>query len=314
MDFKAIQILTADDMAKVNKTIQTQLSSDVTLIKKIGLYVLNSGGKRLRPLLVILSTRALGYQGDAHTTSAAFIEFIHTATLLHDDVIDKSDTRRGKATVNTAFGNAASVLVGDFIYTRSFQMMTKLGSLRILELMSNVVNIIAEGEIQQLMHCNDPNTTEENYMKVIYSKTARLFEAAMQIGAILNNSPAEIEIALRNYGKHLGIAFQLTDDVIDCVDDLSEGKPTLPLLHTIRNSPPEKASLIREVIVEKTNGPDKLKEILTTIKQTGSLKYAKKKALIEVDKAIASLSVLPESEHKQALVMLAYAAVNQSSR
>lgn len=170
MDFNAIQTLTANDMAKVNETIQAQLNSDVSLINQLGFYIVSGGGKRLRPLLAILSARALGYQGEAHTTAAAFIEFIHTATLLHDDVVDESDMRRGKATANAAFGNAASVLVGDFIYTRSFQMMTKLGSLRILELMSDAVNVIAEGEVQQLMNCNDPDTTEESYMQVIYSK------------------------------------------------------------------------------------------------------------------------------------------------
>lgn len=203
MDFKAIQALTADDMAKVNETIQAQLNSDVSLINQLGFYIVSSGGKRIRPLLAVLSARALGYQGSGHTLAAAFVEFIHTATLLHDDVVDESDLRRGKATANAAFGNAASVLVGDYIYTRSFQMMTELGSMKILKLMSDAVNVIAEGEVQQLMNCNDPDTTEESYMQVIYSKTARLFEAATQIGAILNDSPSEVEVALQNYGKYL---------------------------------------------------------------------------------------------------------------
>ena len=244
MDFKAIQTLTANDMAKVNETIQAQLNSDVSLINQLGFYIVSGGGKRLRPLLALLSARALGYQGEAHITSAAFIEFIHTATLLHDDVVDESDMRRGKATANAAFGNAASVLVGDFIYTRSFQMMTTLGSLKILELMSEAVNVIAEGEVQQLMNCNNPDTTEESYMQVIYSKTARLFEAATQIGAILSESSPEIETAMQNYGKYLGTAFQLIDDVMDYTadgkemgknvgDDLAEGKPTLPLLYAV---------------------------------------------------------------------------------
>ncbi|MDF4786972.1 octaprenyl diphosphate synthase, partial [Vibrio parahaemolyticus] len=226
------------------------------------------GGKRLRPLLAILSARALGYQGNGHTMAAAFIEFIHTATLLHDDVVDESDMRRGKATANAAFGNAASVLVGDFIYTRSFQMMTELGSMKILKLMSNAVNVIAEGEVQQLMNCNDPDTTEESYMQVIYSKTARLFESATQIGAILNDAPEHVEIAMQNYGKYLGTAFQLIDDVMDYTsdgedmgknvgDDLAEGKPTLPLLHAMRNTTPENAIMIREAI-EKANGMDRL--------------------------------------------------------
>ena len=322
MDFNAIQTLTANDMAKVNETIQAQLNSDVSLINQLGFYIVSGGGKRLRPLLAILSARALGYQGEAHTTAAAFIEFIHTATLLHDDVVDESDMRRGKATANAAFGNAASVLVGAFIYTRSFQMMTKLGSLRILELMSDAVNVIAEGEVQQLMNCNDPDTTEESYMQVIYSKTARLFEAATQIGAILNNAPQEIETALQNYGKYLGTAFQLIDDVMDYTsdgkemgknvgDDLAEGKPTLPLLYAMQNGTPEQASMIREAI-EKSNGMERLDEILAVMKQTGSLEYTTQKAQQEADKAIAELAVITDSDYKQALITLAHMAVNRT--
>ncbi|HAS62118.1 MAG TPA: octaprenyl diphosphate synthase [Vibrio sp.] len=322
MDFKAIQALTADDMAKVNETIQAQLNSDVSLINQLGFYIVSGGGKRLRPLLAILSARALGYQGSAHTTAAAFIEFIHTATLLHDDVVDESDMRRGKATANAAFGNAASVLVGDFIYTRSFQMMTELGSMKILKLMSDAVNIIAEGEVLQLMNCNDPDTTEESYMQVIYSKTARLFEAATQIGAILTDSPADVELALQNYGKYLGTAFQLIDDVMDYTadgeemgknvgDDLAEGKPTLPLLHAMQNGTEEQAAMIREAI-EKSNGMDRLDEILSAMDQTGSLEYTRIKAIEEADKAIAELSVLAESEYKQALITLAHLSVHRS--
>ncbi len=322
MDFKTIQALTADDMAKVNETIQAQLNSDVSLINQLGFYIVSGGGKRLRPLLAILSARALGYQGNGHTMAAAFIEFIHTATLLHDDVVDESDMRRGKATANAAFGNAASVLVGDFIYTRSFQMMAELGSMKILKLMSNAVNVIAEGEVQQLMNCNDPDTTEESYMQVIYSKTARLFESATQIGAILNDAPEHVEIAMQNYGKYLGTAFQLIDDVMDYTsdgedmgknvgDDLAEGKPTLPLLHAMRNTTPENAIMIREAI-EKANGMDRLEEILAVMKEAGSLEYTTQKALEEADKAIAELSVLPESEYKQALVTLAHVAVQRT--
>ncbi|MCY9802931.1 octaprenyl diphosphate synthase [Vibrio scophthalmi] len=322
MDFKAIQTLTASDMAKVNETIQAQLNSDVSLINQLGFYIVSGGGKRIRPLLAVLTARALGYQGEAHTTSAAFIEFIHTATLLHDDVVDESDMRRGKATANAAFGNAASVLVGDFIYTRSFQMMTELGSLKILRLMSDAVNVIAEGEVLQLMNCNNPDTTEENYMQVIYSKTARLFEAATQIGAILTDSPAEVELALQNYGKYLGTAFQLIDDVMDYTsdgedmgknvgDDLAEGKPTLPLLHAMHHGDKEQAAMIREAI-EKSNGMDRLNDILAIMDQTGSLDYTRQKANEEADKAIAELAVLPESEYKQALITLAHLSVNRT--
>jgi len=322
MDFKAIQTLTADDMVKVNETIQAQLNSDVSLINQLGFYIVSGGGKRLRPLLAVLSARALGYKGEAHTTAAAFIEFIHTATLLHDDVVDESDMRRGKATANAAFGNAASVLVGDFIYTRSFQMMTELGSMKVLKLMSDAVNVIAEGEVQQLMNCNDPDTTEESYMQVIYSKTARLFEAAAQIGAILNDAPAEVETALQNYGKYLGTAFQLIDDVMDYTadgkemgknvgDDLAEGKPTLPLLYAMQHGTPEQTAMIREAI-EKANGMDRLDDILAAMDQTGSLEYTRNKADEEADKAIAELAILPESEYKQALVTIAHLAVNRS--
>ncbi|MDA0144451.1 octaprenyl diphosphate synthase [Vibrio sp. RW] len=322
MDFKAIQTLTANDMAKVNETIQAQLNSDVSLINQLGFYIVSGGGKRLRPLLALLSARALGYQGEAHITSAAFIEFIHTATLLHDDVVDESDMRRGKATANAAFGNAASVLVGDFIYTRSFQMMTTLGSLKILELMSEAVNVIAEGEVQQLMNCNNPDTTEESYMQVIYSKTARLFEAATQIGAILTESSPEVETAMQNYGKYLGTAFQLIDDVMDYTadgkemgknvgDDLAEGKPTLPLLYAMHNAAPVQASMIREAI-EKANGMERLDDIMSVMKETGSLEYTVNKAYEEADKAIAELSVVPDSEYKQALITLAHLAVKRS--
>ncbi|KOO05108.1 octaprenyl diphosphate synthase [Vibrio nereis] len=322
MDFKAIQALTADDMAKVNETIHAQLNSDVSLINQLGFYIISGGGKRIRPLLAVLSARALGYQGDAHTTAAAFIEFIHTATLLHDDVVDESDMRRGKATANAAFGNAASVLVGDFIYTRSFQMMTELGSMKILQLMSNSVNVIAEGEVQQLMNCNDPDTTEVSYMQVIYSKTARLFEAATQIGAILNDASAETELAMQNYGKFLGTAFQLIDDVMDYTsdgdemgknvgDDLAEGKPTLPLLYAMQNGTPEQATMIREAI-EKANGMERLNDILAAMDETGSLEYTRQKAYEEADKAIAELSVLPESPYKEAMVALAHMAVHRS--
>ncbi|MDN3609006.1 octaprenyl diphosphate synthase [Vibrio ostreicida] len=323
MDFKAIQALTADDMAKVNETIHAQLDSDVSLINQLGFYIVSGGGKRIRPLLAVLSARALGYQGQSHTMAAAFIEFIHTATLLHDDVVDESDMRRGKATANAAFGNAASVLVGDFIYTRSFQMMTELGSIKILKLMSNAVNIIAEGEVQQLMNCNNPDTTEDSYMAVIYSKTARLFEVATQMGALLNDAPENIERALQNYGKHLGTAFQLIDDVMDYTsdgeemgknvgDDLAEGKPTLPLLYAMRKGTPEQAKLIREAI-EKANGMEKIHDVLNAMEQTGSLEYTRQKAYREADQAIDELAVLPESPYKEALVTLAHMSVHRTT-
>ncbi len=259
MNLESIIKLTADDMAAVNETILSQLNSDVTLINQLGYYIISGGGKRLRPIIAILASRALGYQGDKHITVAALIEFIHTATLLHDDVVDESDMRRGKATANAMFGNAASVLVGDFIYTRSFQMMTALNSMRVLKLMSEATNIIAEGEVLQLMNCNDPNISEDDYMRVIYSKTARLFEVAAHSSAILSNATPEQETALQNYGCYLGTAFQLIDDLLDydadsdtlgknTGDDLNEGKPTLPLLHAMNHGTPEQSALIREAI------------------------------------------------------------------
>ncbi|SHF24285.1 octaprenyl diphosphate synthase [Vibrio gazogenes] len=322
MDFKAIQALTADDMAKVNETILAQLNSDVSLINQLGFYLINSGGKRLRPLLAVLSARALGYTGDAHTKAAAFIEFIHTATLLHDDVVDESDMRRGKATANATFGNAASVLVGDYIYTRSFQMMTQLGSLRVLELMSYAVNVIAEGEVQQLINCNDPDITEENYMQVIYSKTARLFEAATQIGAILSDADSDTEQAFQDYGRYLGTAFQLIDDLMDYTsdgdemgknvgDDLAEGKPTIPLLHAMRTGTPEQVQIIRDAI-EKSNGMEHLEMILDILEQTGSLAYTQQKAQEEADKAIQALDIIPDNEYKEALIALAHLAVHRT--
>ncbi|ATF09743.1 octaprenyl diphosphate synthase [Candidatus Enterovibrio altilux] len=321
MDFHTIQVLTADDMAKVDKKILAQLSSEVALINQLGFYIVSGRGKRLRPTLAVLSARALDYQGEGHCTAAAFIEFIHTATLLHDDVIDKSEFRRGKATANVMFGNAASVLVGDYIYTRSFQMMTELRCLKILDLMSLATNVIVEGEVLQLINCNDPDTTEASYMQIIYSKTARLFEAATQIGAILTNSPNNIERAMQDYGRYLGTAFQLIDDIMDYTsqgdemgknpgDDLAEGKPTLPLLHAMRHGNDDQVSMIREVI-KQANGLDKLDQMLDCMKQLGSLEYTQQRAEEEAKKAILALAPIPESDYKEALKGLAYITVKR---
>ncbi|AKH63663.1 MULTISPECIES: octaprenyl diphosphate synthase [Photorhabdus] len=323
MNLESIIKLTADDMAAVNEAILSQLNSDVTLINQLGYYIISGGGKRIRPIIAILAGRALGCQGDKHITVAALIEFIHTATLLHDDVVDESDMRRGKATANATFGNAASVLVGDFIYTRSFQMMTTLNSMRVLKLMSEATNVIAEGEVLQLMNCNDPDISEDDYMRVIYSKTARLFEVAAHSSAILSNATPKQEAALQDYGRYLGTAFQLIDDLLDydadsdtlgknTGDDLNEGKPTLPLLHAMNHGNPEQSSLIREAI-EKGNGRHLLETVLTTMKQCGSLEYTRKRAEEEADKAIAALQVLGSSPYKQALVGLAHIAVQRLS-
>ncbi|MDX5628346.1 MULTISPECIES: octaprenyl diphosphate synthase [unclassified Brenneria] len=321
MNLEQITSLTARDMTAVNKVIIEQLDSDVVLINQLGHYIISGGGKRIRPMIAVLAARALAYEGHKHVTVAALIEFIHTATLLHDDVVDESDMRRGKATANAAFGNAASVLVGDFIYTRAFQMMTSLESLRVLALMSEAVNVIAEGEVLQLMNCNDPDITEESYMRVIYSKTARLFEAAAQSSAILAGATPEQEKALQDYGRYLGTAFQLIDDLLDYSadgktlgkntgDDLNEGKPTLPLLHAMHHGNAKQSAMIRQAI-EEGNGRHLLDPVLVAMQQCGSLDYTRKRAEEEADKAIAALQPLQDTPFRKALEGLAHIAVQR---
>lgn len=321
MTLEEIRALSDADMAEVNAAILQQLNSDVALINQLGYYIISGGGKRIRPMIAVLAARALDYQGHGHITVAALIEFIHTATLLHDDVVDESDLRRGKATANAAFGNAASVLVGDFIYTRAFQMMTSLDSMRILQLMASATNVIAEGEVQQLMNCNDPDISEDNYMQVIYSKTARLFEAAAQSSAILANASEQQELAMQDYGRYLGTAFQLIDDLLDYSagnelgknlgDDLNEGKPTLPLLHAMHNGTPEQAAMIRKAI-EEGNGRDLLDPVLAAMQACGSLAYTQQRAEEEADKAIQALSCIPDSPYREALIGLAHLAVHRN--
>ena len=322
MDIKTIQALIDADMQKVNEAILAQLNSEVTLINQLGYYIIQSGGKRIRPMIAALSANALGYRGEQHITCAAFIEFIHTATLLHDDVVDESAMRRGNPTANAEFGNAASVLVGDFIYTRAFQLMTQLNSLKILQIMSEATNVIAEGEVQQLMNICDPNTTEENYMRVIYSKTARLFEASTQTAAIVANATAEQELALQDYGRYLGTAFQLVDDVLDYSanaiqlgknvgDDLAEGKPTLPLLHAMHHGNETQAQLIRKTI-EQGGNRDVLHEVLAIMNEYQSLDYDMTRAKQEAQKAVDAIQILPENEYKRALISLAYLSVDRT--
>ena len=317
-----IQALAADDMQLVNAEILAQLNSEVPLINQLGFYIISGGGKRIRPLITVLAARALGYQGSKQITTAAFIEFVHTATLLHDDVVDESDMRRGRETANAAFGNAASVLVGDYIYTRSFQMMTSVDSLEVLKVMSAATNALAEGEVQQLMNVNDPNTTEESYMRVIYNKTARLFEAATQCVAIVANADEEIETALKNYGCYLGTAFQLVDDILDYSanalalgknvgDDYVEGKPTMPLLHSMHHGNEEQANLIHQAIENGGNRED-IDQVLSIMAEHKSLDYTMEKAKSEAQKAVDALAVLPESEYKQALISLAYLSVDRA--
>lgn len=323
MDLKAIQALTAADMDAVNELILSRLESDVALVNQVGYYIVNSGGKRIRPLIATLAARALGYQGDKHIDIAAIIEFIHTSTLLHDDVVDESDMRRGRDTANAMFGNAASVLVGDFLYSRSFQMMAKLQNSQVIDILSDATNVIAEGEVLQLMNCNDADTDEKRYMDVIYYKTAKLFEAATQLAAVVSAQPDHIEKAMIDYGVHLGAAFQLIDDVMDYTadaqemgknvgDDLAEGKPTLPLIHAMKHGTEAESLRIREAI-EKMNGMDHLEEILSILDRNGSLQYCFDKAQEEAELAVKALAPLEDSVHKEALCALAYIAANRNS-
>ncbi|WGE66726.1 octaprenyl diphosphate synthase [Actinobacillus equuli subsp. haemolyticus] len=326
LTLEQIQALAKQDMQAVDAEILAQLNSEVVLINQLGHYIIAGGGKRIRPLIAVLAANALGYTGNKHVTCAAFIEFVHTATLLHDDVVDESDMRRGRATANATFGNAASVLVGDFIYTRSFQMMTSVDSLEVLKVMSAATNALAEGEVQQLMNVNDPNTTEANYMRVIYNKTARLFEAATQCVAIVAGVEKSVETALKDYGCYLGTAFQLIDDILDYSakaesfgknvgDDFVEGKPTLPLLHAMHAAQAKgnqaQVDMIRSAI-ENGGEREQIPAVLEIMAEHQSLDYAMTRAKQEAQKAVDALTVLPESEYKQALISLAYLSVDRS--
>lgn len=321
MDLAQIRQLSDDDMQGVNSLIAKQLHSDVALINQLGFYIVNSGGKRLRPLLAVLVARALGYQGNMHCQLAALIEFIHTSTLLHDDVVDESSMRRGRETANELFGNQASVLVGDYLYSRSFQLMVEFDSIRVLQIMSDATTCIAEGEVMQLMNCNDPELTEDAYFRVIYCKTAKLFEAAAQLAAVITGVSSELEQAMADYGRHLGMAFQLIDDVLDYAadadvlgknlgDDLAEGKPTLPLLHAMKHGNPEAQQRIQKAI-ETGNGLPELELIVATMREVGSLEYVTQCAEQEVEKALAALSHLPDSDYKAALQGLAKLAIER---
>ncbi|MDX2425899.1 MAG: octaprenyl diphosphate synthase [Cycloclasticus sp.] len=321
IDFEAIQLLMAPAMQAVDKEILKQLNSDVALINHIGFHIVNSGGKRLRPMLVALSACALDYEGKEHTTLAAIIEFIHTATLLHDDVVDESDMRRGEDTANAIWGNAASVLVGDFLYSRSFEMMVGINNMRVMDLLSHTTNAIAEGEVLQLLNINNPDTSEAEYLEVIRRKTAKLFEAATQLGAVLTNKEADIERDMATYGLHLGNAFQIMDDMLDYMadpgelgknlgDDLAEGKPTLPLIHAIAYGTEEQASFIKKTI--KEGNRDAYSEILAIIHSTGSLDYTMQFAAKEAQKAIDALSNIIDSPYKNAMRQLALFSIQRS--
>lgn len=320
MDIQSIYSLIQDDMTAVDALIQQRLQSDVALINQLGFYIINSGGKRLRPAIAILSAKACGYQGDKHINLATIIEFIHTATLLHDDVVDNSDMRRGQETANSLWGNEASVLVGDFLYTRSFEMMVEMDSMRLMQILSSTTNIIAEGEVLQLLNCHDADTTESRYLEVIHHKTAKLFEAAGQLGAVICKTTNQIEKAMSLYAMHLGSAFQLVDDLLDYShssetigknigDDLAEGKPTLPLIHAMRQGTDQQAAIIREAIEQGQR--DRIDEIITIINETGAIDYTAHAAAQEVAHAKQALNILPETDYKQALLSLADFAISR---
>ncbi len=309
-------------MEAMDEVIRVKLHSDVVLVRQVGEYIINSGGKRLRPALVILSSGAFSYTGKHHHNLAAIIEFIHTATLLHDDVVDASELRRSKATANALFGNATSVLVGDFLYSRSFQMMVEVNNMRIMQVLADATNTIAEGEVLQLINCRDPNVNEENYLQVIRYKTAKLFEAATRLGAILSDVSPEEEESMASYGMHLGTAFQLTDDMLDYSgdyhdtgknlgDDLAEGKPTLPLIYAMKNGSQEQANIVSKAI-QNGGGEGVLESVLKVIHETGALDYTRKKAEAESCMATEAISLLPDSQYKKCLLQLAVFAVSRN--
>lgn len=308
-------------MLAMDGVIRERLHSDVVLVRQVAEYIIQSGGKRMRPALLLLTAGAMDYQGPHHLVLAAVVEFIHTATLLHDDVVDESDLRRGHQTANAMFGNAASVLVGDFLYSRAFQMMVTVGSMRVMEVLADATNVIAEGEVLQLLNCHNADVDIQDYLRVIRFKTAKLFEAATRLGGILGHADPSLEDALASFGKHIGTAFQLIDDVLDYSadeaetgkhvgDDLAEGKPTLPLIHVMQQGTPEQAQLVRQAIIE--GGREAFPEILAAIKATGALDVTREHAAREAALAREFLSGLRPSIYKDALLELCAFAVNRA--
>ncbi|MDA8110026.1 MAG: polyprenyl synthetase family protein [Betaproteobacteria bacterium] len=304
----------AEDMQRVDALIRRRLDSEVALIRQVAEYIVAGGGKRLRPALLLLAAGAAGYRGDACVELAAVVEFIHTATLLHDDVVDESDLRRGRKTANAAFGNAASVLVGDFLYSRAFQMMVGVGGMRVMQVLADATNAIAEGEVLQLMNCHDPEVDEPRYLEVVRRKTAKLFEAAARLGGVLAEAQRPAEEALAGYGMHVGTAFQLIDDVLDYSgdahsigkslgDDLAEGKPTLPLIHAMRRGSAAQAATVRRAILE--GGREDFAAVLEVIERTGALAYAREVAEREAEAARRALEALPRSVQRDSLLELA---------
>jgi octaprenyl-diphosphate synthase len=312
--------LLAADMAAVDQVIRARLRSEVLLVNQVGEYIINGGGKRLRPALVVLSADALDYRGNRHYDLAAVVEFIHTATLLHDDVVDESELRRGRATASALFGNAASVLVGDFLYSRAFQMMVEVGEMRVMQTLADATNTIAEGEVLQLLNCHDADVDADNYMRVIHCKTAKLFEAAMRLGSILAKADAGDERAVAEYGMHLGTAFQLVDDVLDYSadelqtgkhlgDDLAEGKPTLPLIYAMQHGSTKQAAVVRSAIEQGDVG--KFVEVLQIIRTTGALDFTRQQAMRESESACVAIASLADSKYKRCLLELAHFAATR---
>jgi octaprenyl-diphosphate synthase len=313
--------LMAPEMSEVDQVIRQRLSSDVVLINQISNYIISAGGKRIRPMLVLLFANALGFRGPERFELAATVEFIHTATLLHDDVVDESALRRGRATANALFGNAASVLVGDFLYSRAFQMMVSVNRMRVLEVLADATNVIAEGEVLQLMNMHDPDLAVDDYLRVIRFKTAKLFEASARLGAVLSDAPPHIEDACASYGRALGTAFQLVDDLLDYEgateqlgknvgDDLREGKPTLPLLLAMERGSAEQRAVVRHAI--EHGEVARLAEIVEIVRLTGALDATRQAARDEADKARASLLLLPDSKHREALLELCFRSIDRS--
>lgn len=315
---ETIRACVADDFERVNQLIIDQLQSDVELVENIGHYIVDAGGKRLRPLLVLLTAKALEKVDDQAIKFAAVVEFIHTATLLHDDVVDISTLRRGRPTANAHFGNASSVLVGDFIYTRAFQLMVQLANMELLDHMADTTNVIAEGEVLQLVRAGDPSVTESQYLEVIERKTAALFAAACKGPAMLSGCGSDMQAALADYGRHLGIAFQMVDDVLDYTgdpevtgkqvgDDLNEGKPTLPLIHTMTAGSTEDAALVKQSLSDKSS--EHLSEVIAAVRRSGGIEYTQSQAVEHQQKALAGLALVGASPAKDALVALAELAV-----
>ena len=311
----------AADMDAVNTVIRERLHSEVALVNQIAEYIISAGGKRIRPVLVLLVANAYSYKGTAHHELAAVVEFIHTATLLHDDVVDESSMRRGRQTANALFGNAASVLVGDFLYSRAFQMMVSLNTMRVMQILSDATNVIAEGEVLQLLNMHDPDVNEEAYLQVIRSKTAKLFEAAAELGALISGCNDEEIAAAGEYGRSLGTAFQLIDDVLDYAgdateigknvgDDLREGKPTLPLIYLMENGTEEQRQLVRSCI---ENGDEQhFDTILSAITTSGALDYTRRAAEVASQRAISAIESMPASQYKDSLLSLAHFSVNRT--